>query len=249
MRSFFTYQIDMNVENLQKIADHIRTVPQEMFDMHHYRVKLAATRQIDYESSWAKPECDSIGCAIGHSTVLDIENVKKNFMHDIAGKPAISFAHWSEQFTGLSKSTPQWVWCFATNWGRVDNTPEGAARRIEWLVKNGLPKNWDEQMMSNEPLCYLKNLNKMEELLNKVSFLAGMMTKLADDRMEDAYDAFKKQHGYDLRDKGNVDHLEFIKWYIKDGIVTLKYHKVTCHDMPYGIELKYDISELFINCE
>ena len=48
----------------------------------------------------------------------------------------------------------EWQWLFCAPWTKIDNTPEGAALRIEWLLKNGLPENWQEQMCGLDPLCY-----------------------------------------------------------------------------------------------
>ncbi len=89
------------------------------------------------------------------------ENVKKNYSFD--GND-IRFHAWAFEFTGLSSladdfiarttNNDSWSWCFSPVWQRVDNTPEGAARRIEWLVEHGLPKNWDEQKYGNAPLIY-----------------------------------------------------------------------------------------------
>jgi hypothetical protein len=139
----------MNRENLQRMADYIRTIPQEKFDMSIYRSGQEET-----------PECDSIGCVVGHCTILDSEELPMVFY-----SKNIDFYTWSEQFTGLIKTDssmpewrlhgPEWMWCFDTYWAATDNTPGGAARRIEWLLKNGLPGNWEAQMMGEEPLCYM----------------------------------------------------------------------------------------------
>jgi hypothetical protein len=131
---------DMNKENLQRMADYIRTVPREKFDMLEFR-----------GGEGKKAECDSVGCVIGHCTVLDAENIKARFT-DVDGE--IRFAIWSEEFTGLSLHRSGWDWCFSADWIYIDNTPEGAALRIEWLIENGLPEDADEQMIGAAKLCY-----------------------------------------------------------------------------------------------
>jgi hypothetical protein len=125
----------MNRENLGRMAAHIRTIPKEMFDMYSFRRGQSET-----------PECDSVGCVIGHCTVLDPEPLPR----DVFGH--IAFVTWSYGFTGLTDD--EWGWCFSGGWSGTDNTTEGAALRIEWLLKNGLPKDWREQMNGYSPLCY-----------------------------------------------------------------------------------------------
>jgi|APGre2960657404_1045060.scaffolds.fasta_scaffold09785_5 hypothetical protein len=125
----------MNRENLQRMADYIRTIPQAMFSMRSYRFADETTK-----------ECGSIGCVIGHCTVLDT--------NPLPTKPngSINFNKWSDCFT--ETNTEQWLWCFGASWCSSDNTPDGAADRIEWLLKNGLPDDWEEQLMGKFPLCY-----------------------------------------------------------------------------------------------
>jgi hypothetical protein len=132
----------MKKENLQRMADYIRAIPQEKFDMCIFR-----------EGGISDTECDSVGCVIGHCTILDAENIKARF---VGPSGAISFARWSEGFTGLDKhgSDGNWTWCFDSRWGIIDNTPEGAALRIEWLINNGVPKDAYEQIKGYAKLCY-----------------------------------------------------------------------------------------------
>lgn len=139
----------MNKENLQRMADHIRTVPQEMFHMRCYRGIIKDDELIDASDCFSAVECETLGCIIGHSLVLAPELVVKN------EKGVIQYADWSEEFTGIVWASSEWYWCFSFDWEYLDNTPEGAALRIEWLINHGLPKNSGIQMIGNAPLCYL----------------------------------------------------------------------------------------------
>jgi len=127
------------------MADYIRTVPPEKFDMFDYR--------IDAESK-KEHLCNSVGCVIGHCTALDNEIDLPRLSDGL-----IDFDTWSEFFTGLyignEEGFGMWYWCFASTWSKTDNTPEGAALRIEWLIKKGLPKNYAAQINGTAPLCYL----------------------------------------------------------------------------------------------
>lgn len=132
--------MEINLVNLQRMADHIKTIQQEMFDMDVYR-----SGQEKYA------ECDSVGCIIGHCTVLDKENLPINSF----GK--IMFGCWIEQFTGVccqSSTSLEFRWLFSTDWSFIDNTAIGAYKRIEWYINHGVPKNWYNQMYNGSKLCY-----------------------------------------------------------------------------------------------
>lgn len=133
----------MNRHNLERMAHHIRTVPQEKFSMDDFRPFT-----ICYYG-WDKTECDTVGCVIGHCTILSSEPLPRT------DDGIIKFKLFSELFTGLPVHGPAWCWCFSGLWENTDNTPTGAALRIEWLLNNGLPENWKAQMNGEAPLCYL----------------------------------------------------------------------------------------------
>lgn len=132
----------MNKENLRKMAEYIRTVPQEDFNMAYFRRENADLVNV---------ECNSVGCVIGHCTHLDAINVIKKY---IRIDRTIRFSAWAADFTGLPVYSDGFRWCFDSEWIVSDNTPEGAARRIEWLIDKGLPENWQEQMELEAQLCY-----------------------------------------------------------------------------------------------
>lgn len=128
----------MNKDNLKRMADYIITIPQKKFNMRFFR-----------RGNIKNIECNSVGCVIGHCTILDSENILINY-RDIFNE--IDFIGWSYKFTGLNRY--EWHWCFASDWINIDNTPEGASQRIMYLIENGLPDNWIEQMDGKKPLCY-----------------------------------------------------------------------------------------------
>lgn len=127
----------MNKDNLLRMADHIETVLQEMFDMKFIRRGDETT-----------PECDSVGDIIGHCTRLDNDPLP------ILKDGRIDFTTWSESFTGIDSWSGEWDFLFASQWEIIDNTPVGAAKRIRYFVENGLPDNWEEIMHGQDPLPY-----------------------------------------------------------------------------------------------
>lgn len=129
----------MNETNLMKMANHIETIPQEDFNMRRFR-KGGLSKKI---------ECNTVGCAVGHCTILDTENIKKNFMDEYCN---VEFLYWSKVFTDLYDD--QWEYLFSYAWVNIDNTPQGTANRIRYIVKHGFPKNIYEQLNGYDKLSY-----------------------------------------------------------------------------------------------
>lgn len=142
-----------NRKNLQLMADHIKTISQEVFDMRDYRfLKKHNDGYLDVlvQKLNSELECGSVGCVIGHCVVLD-ENVR--------GIPRfttnrINYEAWSERFTGLIAKTLEWQWCFGSDWVNCDNTPIGASKRIEYFLNHGLPEDWNEQFTGRATQSY-----------------------------------------------------------------------------------------------
>jgi len=124
----------MNKENLLKMANHIEKVEQAHFDMVCYRTNETKN-------------CNSVACVVGHCVdLVPEESLPREYNGNIAYGP------WSVDFTGISGNA--WNWCFGSYWAGIDNTPLGAAKRIRYLVENGLPENWEYQMVGKAPLIY-----------------------------------------------------------------------------------------------
>lgn len=137
----------MNRENLQRMADYIKTIPERRFNMQFYGSNFNTT-----------PECNSVGCVVGHCSVFASEKDVKKFTHkDTQG---FDFVKWSEKFSGLKAGGKKWSWCFSGSWSLSDNTAKGASKRIEWLLKHGLPENSEGQERGHEPLCYNQPIPK-----------------------------------------------------------------------------------------
>jgi hypothetical protein len=130
----------MKNRNLKRMANYIKTIPQKSFNMKIYR----------NGSESYTVECNSIGCVIGHCVILDKSKTIPRFT--VSGD--INFEDWSVRFTGLNYFSNEWDWCFNSDWSEVDNTPIGASKRIEWMLKNGVPNNWEDQLTGNAELCY-----------------------------------------------------------------------------------------------
>lgn len=88
-------------------------------------------------------ECGSVACAIGHAPLL---------FRPLPGELWISY---SDRVFNLATMSDEWKWLFAAEWSNTDNTLEGAAKRIHYLLDHGLPDNWEAQLDGEEPLCYV----------------------------------------------------------------------------------------------
>ncbi len=88
--------------NLKRTRKHIAEVNGSMINMDNYRFD---------DSGRYNPECGSIGCIVGHATVLDAKNVIKNFTN----KKGIKFSLWSEEFFGIYRESYLWNYLFGYN--------------------------------------------------------------------------------------------------------------------------------------
>lgn len=129
----------MNRTNLKKLAKHLKKVPQHKFTMSDFRT----------ENDYFQNECKTAACAAGY-----IPEIAPDFVIRFFDSKRIDFGETAVSFTGINISDRAWDWLFRGDWSESDNTPTGAALRIEWLLKNGVPDNWYSQMTGNAPLCY-----------------------------------------------------------------------------------------------
>ena len=118
---------DTQRSNLTRLADYLaKGKTKHQFDMRDY-----------YEES----PCGTVACAAGHGPAAGVRMMK-----------AEDWVEYVDRVFG--ESVAQWYWCFCDCWGSTDNTPQGAAARIRYMLENGVPENYDEQMCGDEPLSY-----------------------------------------------------------------------------------------------
>lgn len=126
----------MNIENLQKAVDHLRNnVTESQFNMYQYR-----------EGDMLLHECDSVGCIIGHCTVLDdYENIP--IIDKVVGSgKKLDFTTWSETFFDLNSESDEWEFMFSDFWSEDEkaSTLEQAIKRLEYVINHeSVPKDWD----------------------------------------------------------------------------------------------------------
>lgn len=138
----------MNRENLKKLADGLRGPLKADFNMATFFMSKSCEKSdegITDVSVLAKNHCGTAACAAGHATYLVApKRVGESFHRYISRVFALEF----------HANKLQWIWVFGGMWNRADCTPAGCADRIDWMLERGAPKDAEEQMMGEAPLCY-----------------------------------------------------------------------------------------------
>lgn len=122
--------------NLRKLIKYLRGSLKAKFEMAVFS---------EFGNGKNETNCGSVGCVVGQGPYAGVRKRKKE-----------SWSEYSERKFGLPIESAEWDWCFSATWHRANNTPTGAAARIERLLTKGLPRNWREQMYGNAPLGYEK---------------------------------------------------------------------------------------------
>ena len=138
----------MNTENFLKLATKLDTVPQEEFHMEIYRGILSKSGVPLHRRFRSPSDCGTVGCALGHAPLTPgLETIPLDFpIHYILGEPQGRQLEWDSyalRIFGISPESDAGAFIFSSGWTPVDNTPQGAAARIRYLLKHGLPEGWD----------------------------------------------------------------------------------------------------------
>ena len=148
----------MNNERLQQLADYLKTkVKPERFSMHVYN---------DDFSTWATRTPAGTGCAARYITAIMDRNAFRRLQYKHKNNCYNSCLYDALLYIGLGvrddrgeyHSGPnhkEFRWFFSDDWTEIDNTPTGAAARIEWYLQHGLPDNMSDQLDGIAPLCYI----------------------------------------------------------------------------------------------
>lgn len=108
----------MNRENLRTLANYLLS-----------RELKADFDMLSYTQAGSDPnrtDCGTVGCAAGQGPY--------------AGLPKKPGESWDDYAYRVFQPTDlEFRWCFSGYWTAYDNTPEGAARRILYLVEHGTP--------------------------------------------------------------------------------------------------------------
>lgn len=135
---------EINEKHLLLLADGLEKVPQSQFDMHEYRQREKDSGEFTVCTFVSKNDCGTIGCALGHAPLIPgLEPIKDDFnCHANGDLINLMWDRYCMRVFGIASryiNSPAWTFLFYGRWRHFDNTPQGAAKRIRFLVKHGRP--------------------------------------------------------------------------------------------------------------
>ena len=172
----------MNINNLQAIAKHIRTIDPEKFYGEDYVYNFEKYRVYDPREII---NCGGKADAIGHSVVLDLGDNLIPFGKYSADGILTHFDYeaWVKNFTDLQSTrvpvevyartnivnSRLYAWCFGSAWNEYQDSFELTADRIDYLVKNGdTPVGFSGYSSGMTKDCYESMMRAIEISKNNV---------------------------------------------------------------------------------
>jgi hypothetical protein len=132
----------MNKTNIYNAIQYMKTVDPKWFDMASYRDGEETTHQ-----------CKSVGCIIGHCTILDPNPLSVHGYSD-----DIDFSTWASEFFDLNVCTALWDFIFSSYWAEYSKSKslKQAIRRLKYVYKHGnVPEGWNGDFEKTTLLYYL----------------------------------------------------------------------------------------------
>ena len=124
-------------ENTAKLAAYLAALPEGYRDFHmetwartnRSQGDILYPKQVYDRALNADTQCGTVACACGHGPMAGI----KPRPHDTG------WGTYSDQFT--CGSVHAMTFFFAGDWSAFDNTPQGAAKRMEYALQHGIPES------------------------------------------------------------------------------------------------------------
>lgn len=122
----------MNTENLTKLADHLKTVNPDNFDMARFSNAPPLYFKSDLELL-KNPPLPEIACAAGHAiSIFPLE--KTDLSNDEDGFYCLDEEAFTVRVFDIDSDSQVWDFLFSGRWAVFDNSIEGAIQRIELLI-------------------------------------------------------------------------------------------------------------------
>lgn len=116
---------------LRKLARYLDTIVDEKkFNMNVYLGNTNETFEYPAATEEVYHNCGTSACALGHAPFL------------FPAKEGEQWEDYTKRVFGMHPFTRHWHWMFSTFWSRVDNTPQGAAKRIRYWCRNKVPEKF-----------------------------------------------------------------------------------------------------------
>jgi hypothetical protein len=131
-------------KNLEILSTHLKKVSAVKFDMTFFIQNIEQTE--DYLSRFraavdttiitiGAPDynaCGTVCCAAGHGPNAGIDPL-----------PGENWGTYIDRCFAAPADSPLFDWLFDGGWADVDNTPEGAAARIDYFLEHGIPADFE----------------------------------------------------------------------------------------------------------
>jgi len=147
--------------NLDKLATYLEALPEgyDHFDMRWYFEALDDFDALDdFEALGLTPDtdivalssgrcttehlnvCGTVACAIGHGPAAGVAPQGGEGWSDYTIR---AFGDGENDTSDRDTRVGVYTWAFHEAWAHYDNTPLGAAQRIRYALKHGVPILWD----------------------------------------------------------------------------------------------------------
>lgn len=121
----------MKIRNFKRAFNHVLlNVQEDSFDMMYYRKETKGSSIFgNFIDDKVTQECGSVGCIIGHCSILDTPENFYSFNY---------FSDWSEYFFGIEEGTTLWDFCFSGDWGAdtKTNNKTQSLLRLQYVIEN-----------------------------------------------------------------------------------------------------------------
>jgi hypothetical protein len=154
----------MNRENFLTLAEYLFTLPNdfEYFDMSQFAAikntnadSFCEFKQIIRFADLDKfNSCEICHCALGKAIGAGFKPIRKDR----------GWRDYCLRVFDIGFHSPEYSWCFGEEWKKSDNTPQGAAARIMYMLENGIPDDWVNQ---TKDLNHFMNIYENYKTQNK----------------------------------------------------------------------------------
>jgi len=121
-------------KNLKQLADYLLSLPKDYksFDMQQFVETQGSETDIEKRliEGETVPQCGAVACAMGHSTDAGLS------VSSYMDGESIDWRQTGIDLYGVDsvRTGEAWDWAFSSDWADLDNTPQGAGKRILYLL-------------------------------------------------------------------------------------------------------------------
>ena len=142
--------------NLLKLAAYLRKLDREKFHMDRFyeyyendtnQQSISLTPDLLEFHDTEPNHCGSVACAVGCGPAagIPVDESDADCWETYSGRVFIR-TNLDINLTNQILANRTWAFLFSGSWSRFDNSPTGAAERIEFVLENGLKDIWDDSL-------------------------------------------------------------------------------------------------------